>query len=201
MPAEMSIGLENQVGSVGTDERAALMPHGLFGMAIFVIAEVMFFAGMISAFLIVKAAASSWPPLGQPRLPIEETAINSLALLASGFFLILAHRAFHRGERDAMRRPLWLTLFLGGFFVLFQGAEWVALLGQGLTLTSSSLGSFFYLVVGAHGIHAVAALVLLGVAMVRLRGGWLSPGMFGAAETLWFFVVAVWPVLYLVVYL
>ena len=197
----MGIRLENQVGAVGASEKGALIPHGLFGMGIFVIAEVMFFAGMISAFLIVKAAASEWPPLGQPRLPIEETAINSLALLVSGFFLILAHRAFHRGDREGMRRPLWLTLFLGGFFVLFQGVEWVALLGQGLTLTSSSLGSFFYLVVGVHGIHAVAALVLLGVATVRLRSGWLSPGMFGAAEALWFFVVAVWPVLYLVVYL
>jgi cytochrome c oxidase subunit 3 len=61
------------------------MPHGLFGMAIFVISEIMFFAGMISAFLIVKAAATSWPPLDQPRLPVEETAINTLALLASGF--------------------------------------------------------------------------------------------------------------------
>lgn len=186
---------------VGPGNKPALVPHGLFGMVIFVIAEVMFFAGMISAFLIVKAAASVWPPPGQPRLPLEETAINSLALLASGFFLILAHRAFHRGDRDGMRRPMWITLFLGSFFVLFQGAEWVALLGQGLTITSSSLGSFFYLIVGVHGIHALAALVLLGVATARLRRGWLSPGMFGAAEALWFFVVAVWPVLYLVVYL
>ena len=177
------------------------MPHGLFGMAIFIISEIMLFAGMISAFLIVKAAATSWPPLDQPRLPIEETAINSLALLGSGFFLVLAHRAFHRGDRAGMSRPLWITLFLAGFFVVFQGAEWVALLSQGLTLTSSSLGSFFYLIVGIHGIHTVVALTLLGVAMARLRRGRLSPGMFGAAEALWFFVVAVWPVLYLVVYL
>jgi heme/copper-type cytochrome/quinol oxidase subunit 3 len=201
MATEMSIRGGKPMEPVGPGDKPSLVPHGLFGMVIFVIAEVMFFAGMISAFLIVKAAALAWPPLDQPRLPIEETAINSLALLASGFFLILAHRAFHRGDRDGMRRPMWITLFLGGFFVLFQGAEWVALLGQGLTLTSSSLGSFFYLIVGVHGIHAIAALVLLAVATARLRSGWLSPGMFGAAEALWFFVVAVWPVLYLVVYL
>ncbi len=47
----------------------------------------------------------------------------------------------------------------------------------------------------------MATRTLLGVAMFRLRRGWLSPGMFGAAEALWFFVVGVWPVLYLVVYL
>lgn len=178
-----------------------MIPHGLFGMLIFVIAETMFFAGMISAFLIIKAVAPIWPPLDQPRLPVEETALNSLALLASGFFLILAHRAFHKGDRDSMRRPLWIALFLGTFFVLFQGGEWVALLRQGLTLTSSSLGAFFYLIVGIHALHAVAAIVLLGVAAQRLSRGWLTPGLFGAAEALWFFVVGVWPILYLVVYL
>jgi cytochrome c oxidase subunit 3 len=170
-------------------------------MVIFVIAEIMFFAGMISAFLIIKAASSVWPPLDQPRLPVEETALNSVALLASGVFLFLAHRAFHRGDRSSMRRPMWIALALGSFFVLFQGAEWMALLQQGLTLTSSSLGSFFYLIVGVHALHAVAALVLLGVAAARLTRGWLTPGLFGAAETLWFFVVGIWPIVYLVVYL
>lgn len=197
----MNIRAPESLDPVETDPRSGRIPHGLFGMVIFVIAEIMFFAGMISAFLIIKAGSSIWPPLDQPRLPVEETALNSLALLASGVFLFLAHRAFHRGDRSSMRRPMWIALALGSFFVLFQGVEWIALLQQGLTLTSSSLGSFFYLVVGVHALHAVAALILLGVASLRLSRGWLTPGLFGAAEALWFFVVGVWPVLYLVVYL
>ena len=144
-----------------------MVPHGLFGMLVFVVAEIMFFAGLISAFVVIKAGSVVWPPPNQPRLPVEETALNTLALLASGFFLILAHRAFHRGDRESTRRPLWLALALGAFFVLFQGAEWVAMLGQGLTLTSSSLGSFFYMIVGVHALHAVAALVLLAVAAIE----------------------------------
>ena len=84
---------------------------------------------------------------------------------------------------------------------LFQGYEWVQLINEGLTLSSSALGSFFYLMVGMHALHAVGALGLLGYATLRLRGGWLTPSLFGAAEVFWFFVVGVWPVLYLVVYL
>ncbi|MCS5657062.1 MAG: cytochrome c oxidase subunit 3, partial [Dehalococcoidia bacterium] len=127
----MSIRGPESLEPVETDRRSGVIPHGLFGMVIFVIAEIMFFAGLISAFLIIKAASSVWPPLDQPRLPVEETALNSVALLASGFFLFLAHRAFHRGDRSSMRRPMWIALALGCFFVLFQGAEWVALLKQG----------------------------------------------------------------------
>src|SRR4029450_3339315 len=72
-----------------TDPRPRpVIPSAVLGMLIFVGTEVMLFAGMISAFLILRAtAAGAWPPPGQPRLPLEETAINTLALLASGFML------------------------------------------------------------------------------------------------------------------
>jgi heme/copper-type cytochrome/quinol oxidase subunit 3 len=170
-------------------------------MILFVLAEGMLFAGLISAFEIMHSAAIVWPPPDQPRLPIEATAFNSLVLLASGFYLHRAHKAFHRGDRGNMLRPMSISLGLGAFFVLFQGFEWVQLINEGLTLSSSSLGSFFYLMVGMHALHAVGAIGLLGYATSRLRSGWLTPGLFGATEVLWFFVVAVWPILYAVVYL
>ena len=90
---------------------------------------------------------------------------------------------------------------LGAFFVLFQGWEWVQLLGEGLTLQSSSLGSFFYLIVGMHALHAVAALLVLFWVASRLRQGFLASSQLATAEVFWYFVVGVWPVLYLVVYL
>ncbi len=178
-----------------------LIPNGLFGMMLFVLAEAMLFAGLISAFEIMHSGAMVWPPPNQPRLPIAATAFNTVALLASGVFLYRAHQAFHRGDRSTMLQPMMIALGLGTFFILFQGFEWVQLIREGLTLSSSSLGSFFYLMVGMHAAHAVAAIALLGHATLRLRGGWLTPSLFGAAEVLWFFVVGVWPILYGVVYL
>jgi cytochrome c oxidase subunit III len=74
------------------------------------------------------------------------------------------------------------------------------LIRQGLTLTSSNHGSFFYLIVGMHGAHVVAGLLFLSWAWWRLRGGFLSSSAFGAVQVFWFFVVGLWPVLYLLVY-
>jgi cytochrome c oxidase subunit 3 len=85
--------------------------------------------------------------------------------------------------------------------VTFQGAEWVRLIGQGLTLTSSSLGSFFYLIIGLHALHAVAAVALLAHASLGLRRGGLAPGQLATAAVFWYFVVGVWPALYFRVYL
>jgi cytochrome c oxidase subunit 3 len=170
------------------------------GMLIFVIVEVMVFAALISAFSIIRASAIIWPPLGQPRLPLEETAINTAALLASGVLLVVARRRFAHNPLRA-RPPLLFAMLLGAFFVVFQGAEWLALIGEGLTLSSSSLGSFFYLIVGLHALHAAAALGLLAYTWRLLGRGWLASSQLAAAEVFWYFVVGLWPVLYLVVYL
>ena len=185
---------------VSDSRRTRVVANGVLGMLVFVMTEIMFFAGLVSAFTIVRSSALVWPPPGQPRLPLEETALNTLALLASGGMLFAARRVYRRDPRRA-RTPLLAAMLLGAFFVVFQGAEWVALIREGLTLTSSTLGSFFYLIVGVHALHAVAALGVLAAAWWRLQRGWLPSGLLGAAEVFWYFVVGVWPVLYWRVYL
>ena len=184
-----------------SDPRARpILPSPILGMLIFVIAEMMMFAGLMSAFSIVKAGALGWPPPGQPRLPVEATALNTAVLLASAAFLYVANRTYAR-NRNLAKRPLFTAMGLGAFFVSFQGYEWVSLIRQGLTLTSSNHGSFFYLIVGMHGLHAIAGLSVLGWAALQLSRGRLAPSSFAATQVFWYFVVGLWPVLYFMVYL
>ena len=92
------------------------------------------------------------------------------------------------------------SILLGIGFVTLQGLEWARMLGQGLTLTSSLIGSFFYLIIGCHALHVVISLGLLAWCWASLMAGKLRPSRFGAAQLFWYFVVLVWPVLWLVVY-
>jgi cytochrome c oxidase subunit 3 len=177
-----------------------VISNGVLGMSLFILTEIMFFAGMISSFSIVRASAAIWPPPDQPRLPLEETALNTLALLLSGVFLFLAQRRFDK-DRQSARTPLIIAIALGTFFVVFQGWEWTSMLAQGLTVTSSILGSFFYLIVGVHALHAIAAIVLLIRSWRRLESGWLQPSQLATAAVLWYFVVGAWPVVFWRVYL
>lgn len=181
--------------------RAPILPNGVLGMLIFVASEVMFFSGLISAFVIGKSnAIGGWPPPGQPRLPVEETALNTAALLASGVVLYFANRAFLKGSANT-RRLLLISIALGGFFVVFQGAEWVALIREGLTVTSGQLGGFFYLLVGAHALHVAAGFFVLLYTYRRLARNDLDRFTFWPAQIFWYFVVGVWPILYWQVYL
>jgi heme/copper-type cytochrome/quinol oxidase subunit 3 len=182
--------------------RRGFTDHALFGMAVFVFTEIMLFAGFISAYVIVRNAAPPglWPPPDQPRLPFERTALNTAALLASGVLVWVAHRGARRRGPAGARLPLSLGLLLGALFVALQGAEWASLLKQGLTLSSSQVGSFFYLIIGVHAVHAVCALGVLAWCWAGLLAGQFRPARFGAAQLLWYFVVLVWPALWLLVY-
>ena len=103
-------------------EKKQLISDGVLGMLVFVFVEIMLFAGFISAFVIIKSRAvgSVWPPVNQPRLPVESTAVNTLALIASGVVLLIAHRAYLRAKRSdgdgAMRRGPGRTRGFGGLF-------------------------------------------------------------------------------------
>ena len=185
--------------------RNEVLPSPVLGMMIFIGTEVMFFCGLISAFLVIRAGTAFWPPPGQPRLPVEATAFNTLVLLASGVTVFLAGRALAAPDGAARARKLaGLTILLGAFFVLFQGYEWVRLLDFGLRLSSSLYGGLFYVIIGAHAFHVMAALAFLAwvwVNMIEGEQGEAGAHLFAAARLFWYFVVAVWPVLYGLVYL
>ena len=180
-----------------------LADNGTLGMALFVFTEVMLFTGVLSAFAIVKAAVGPgmWPPADQPRLPIERTALNTAALLASGITLFLAGPRMRARGAAAGLPLLGGTLALGALFVALQGAEWLALLRHGLTLRSSQLGSFFYVIVGAHALHAIVAIAALALVFGAAARDRLKQSRLGAVTLFWYFVVLLWPVLYTVVYL
>lgn len=181
--------------------RRPVVPSAVLGTLFFVVAEVMFFAGAISAFTISKARAlpGTWPMPGQPRLPAEATGLNTALLLLSGVVLFFAHRQYKQRSPNAH----WVTLAawaLGAGFVALQGVEWAQLLAHGMTLTSSPLGAFFHLIVGGHALHAVVALGALGMSWVQMKRGTLTPGFFFGTQTFWYFVVLLWPVIYVRVY-
>lgn len=182
--------------------REPLVPSIILGMLIFVISEAMLFAALLSAFMVIKAGSPNWtPPLGV-SLPINATAFNTAVLFTSGVFLLLACRALHQANDWQRARVLtgWATL-LGLFFVAFQGIEWSRLLYHGMTLTSGVFGACFYLLIGCHALHAIAAVIALLKQFLRFRPQHMNPHSFYAVAIFWSFVVGVWPVLYILVYL
>lgn len=186
------------------EARAPLVPSAMIGLALFVATEAMFFGGLISAFIVLRAGeAAGWPPPGQPRLPVLVTAASTAVLLLSAVTMQLAVSRLRLGGRRHLR---WLaaTAALGTVFLAVQGFEWVRLVGFGLTMRSSVFGGAFYTLIGSHGAHVLGALcALLWVWRRAVQGHYTQERTLGLrlCRLYWFFVVGVWPVLYGLVYL
>jgi heme/copper-type cytochrome/quinol oxidase subunit 3 len=184
--------------------RRPILDNARLAVLFFIGAEVMFFAGLISAYLVLRLAAPVWPPPLQPRLPVLVTGLNTLVLLASSLAMVWAGRARARGDGAGLVRWLGATAALGAVFLLVQGYEWVRLVHFGLTLSSGAYGSTFYTLIGAHAAHVVGALVWLAVIVVLASGGRFAGGRTAAVRACaiyWHFVVGLWPILYVTVYL
>ncbi|HSA59147.1 MAG TPA: heme-copper oxidase subunit III [bacterium] len=175
-----------------------------FGMLLFLAAEAMFFAGLVSAYWVLRAQVLPWPPAGQPRLPVAVTGVNTVILLLSGLALWRSRAALKKGCRLCVAGSIGLAGLGGLVFLGVQGYEWSRLIRFGLTTVRNIYGGLFYAVIGAHAVHVVAGLCLLLFCFFRaVRGAYTEEkaGALAACRMYWLFVVAVWPVLYAIVYL
>ena len=181
-----------------------VIPNAVLGMLFFLGAEVMFFAGLISAFLVLRASVETWPPVDQPRLPVVAAAVNTFVLLLSAETMRRARAAIGRGRPDGLRRWLAVTTVLAVTFLVVQGMQWIRLLRHGLGATSGAYGATFYTLTGAHALHVLAGVGVLSAVLWQALRGRCSGEHHAAVEACglyWFFVAGIWPLLYGLVYL
>jgi heme/copper-type cytochrome/quinol oxidase subunit 3 len=174
------------------------------GMLMLIAAETMLFTGLIGAFLVFRFGSVTWPPLDQPRLPIGITAVNTVILLLSGYTMYRAITAIGQGNQQRFINGLLETTLLGVMFLSVQGSEWIRLIRYGFTLSDGTYGSTFYTLIGCHGLHVLGAIIWLLAVLVGARQGRYSAQNRTSVEICgmyWYFVVALWPFLFTLVYL
>ncbi len=108
-------------GKSGIPPGESPINKSLLGLLMFVGSEIMFFGGLISSFLILRAGTVTWPPVEQPRLPIAVTGLNTLFLLFSGYTMYRAVKAIRRGNLSVLVKWLYATAVLGAIFLTVQG--------------------------------------------------------------------------------
>ena len=180
-------------GQAGPLERRHRIYRAQVGTVLFILSEIMLFAGLSSVFVVVRDRFLEWPPSDLPRYPVEITLINTVFLLASGVFNWLFRRrpAVHWG---------WLAIVGGLLFVVLQGIEWIRLIQYGLTFTVSVYASIFYVIVGCHALHVLAGLLWYFVGFWAWKRTSVWQPVTEASTIFWFFVVLVWLPLYFLVF-
>ena len=191
-------------GSGGDQVEKPFISSGMIAILMIIASEMMLFSGLIGTFLIYRMSAAFWPPPSLPRLPIAVTWVNTVVLLSSAATMTLALRAVHRSRQRLTRRYLLATLALGMTFLAVQGSEWIRLVAHGLKLSSGAYGGTFYILIGCHGAHVTAGVIWLAcVVWLAMGGRYNSRNAHGIelCAAYWYFVCAVWPLLFGLVYL
>ena len=172
------------------------------GTIVWLSSELMFFAGLFAMYFTARAQANEWPP-APTELNLALAVPVTLVLIASSFTCQMGVFAAERGDVYGLRRWYVVTFVMGLFFVLGQGYEYVNLVREGTTLSSSAYGSVFYLTTGFHGLHVIGGLVAFVFLLMRTRMTKFTPAQATAAIVVsyyWHFVDIVWIALFATIY-
>ena len=179
--------------------------HGdfrLFGLATFLVADGMTFAGFFAAYLTFKAV-NPLPDGAIYELELPLPILNTVLLLVSSATFHRAGKALLQGATQRCRRWLLITGGLGLAFLVSQMLEYFTL---PFGLTDNLYASTFFAATGFHGLHVTlgAIMILIVWWQARPKGGRITseaPFPLEAAELYWHFVDGIWVILFVILYL
>ncbi|CAI8263972.1 MULTISPECIES: cytochrome c oxidase subunit 3 [Prochlorococcus] len=188
------------------DEHAELgeehADHRMFGLATFLVADGMTFAGFFVAYLTFRAVNPLLPDaVYELELPLP--TLNTVLLLVSSATFHRAGQALKRNQSGQCQRWLFITAGLGLAFLASQMVEYFTL---PFGLTDNLYASTFYAVTGFHGLHVTLGTIMILIVWWQAR----SPGgrvtsenhfPLEAAELYWHFVDGIWVILFIIFYL
>jgi len=175
--------------------------RGKVAMAGLIIAESAIFTIFVVAYLFYVGKSLSGPTPGQV---LETPIFYTICLLSSSLTIHLATKLLARDRVGAFVALWLLTIALGGLFLYGTGQEWHRLIYKdGLTISTNLFGTTYYSLVGLHGFHVTAGLVMLLIVAIFALAGRVRVEQSHRVEVLamyWHFVDAVWVVVFTVVY-
>ena len=194
-PAIDSHGHEEQ----GHEEHA---DHRMFGLATFLVADAMTFAGFFAAYLTFKAV-NPLPEGAIYELELPLPILNTVLLLVSSATFHKAGQAIRQNLQGRCRNWLLVTAGLGLAFLVSQMVEYFTL---PFGLTDNLYASTFFAATGFHGLHVTlgALMILIVWWQARANGGRVTAENhfpLEAAELYWHFVDGIWVILFVILYL
>ena len=187
------------------------------GMWVFLVTEVMFFGGLLMAYLLYRVwYPEAWSE-GSLELDIMLGGINTVVLILSSLTMALAVRSAQTGAQRPTVYWLLITMALGLTFLVIKFFEYEHKFelnhvpGRNFVFEGPHADqveiflSLYFSLTGLHALHMVVGFVLLSVIAVMAWRGRFSPEWYTPVELsglYWHFVDIVWiflfPLLYLV---
>ncbi|HMM95871.1 heme-copper oxidase subunit III [Phycicoccus sp.] len=187
------------------------------GTMVWLSSELMFFAALFAFYFTLRGHLPDLWKDHAATLNVPYATLNTIILVVSSVWCQLGVLQAERGvvARPAgtsllkvstwgMREWYVLTYVFGAVFIAGQVFEYATLVTEGITLSSDSYGSIFYLATGFHGMHVtgglIAFLLILGRTFTTRRYSHAQATGAVVTSYYWHFVDVVWIALFLMIY-
>ena len=179
------------------------IPAKKMAMWLFIIADTATFAACLVAYGFLRNATPNWP---RPFHSIGNLGLMTFILLSSSLTMLIGIHSARAGNKSAALRWTLITAVLGILFAILHIREWMALIGEGMTLLSnpwgtSLFGAAFYSITGLHLTHVAGGVIALIVIGLRYKGGRYNADDLEILGLYWHFVDLVWMFVVPLVYL
>ena len=180
------------------------VPTNKLGMWLFLASEVMFFTGLIAAYVVLRISNPGWPgPEG--HLSVWLGTVNTFVLICSSMTMVMAFAKVQQDHRGSFRFFLVATIVLGLAFLGIKAYEYSTKLTHGIVPGTNIFWSCYYTLTGFHALHVLGGIIAnLWILSVGLRNRLSSSNAYlvELAGLYWHFVDIVWiflfPLLYLI---
>jgi cytochrome c oxidase subunit 3 len=183
------------------------------GTIVWLGSEVMFFAGLFAMYFSLRANSPAIWEVDTAKLNVPFALTNTIILVLSSFTAQFGVFAEERMQPRAtglspvkwgMVEWFFISYFMGAVFVAGQAWEYATLVSEGVSLSSNSYGSAFYITTGFHALHVtgglIAFLLVIGKTFAAKKFGHYEATSAIVVSYYWHFVDVVWIGLFLIIY-
>lgn len=173
-------------------------------MWVFILMELVVFGAGFGVFLVMRAEDPAVFIAGQAELGRGLAVINTLVLLTSGYFVLLANQRFDAAEPHRASRWLYAAAGLGAVFIGLKSIEYADKLERGLTAATNHFFQMYWILTGFHLAHVLVGIPILLYFAWRIRRG---PTSFEAdlnlqtGSAFWHMCDLIWVLLFPTIYL
>lgn len=182
--------------SLAEPHEAVTDANARLGTLYFLVAEGVFFVGLVFFAWFIRNRFASWPPPGTAAPNMALLLGNVALLLVSAGLGMAAARAERAGRGGWAQLGFLAALVTGGLFLYGQWTEYQHL--GGWHPRDDMFRTLFDSLAALHGVHVAMGLVLLAIVFTLLRMGAVGAtrrSLVRAAVWYWVFVAVTWPVL------
>lgn len=176
---------------------------GEAGVWIFIMGDMVIFALFFAVFAFYRVEQAELFTTSQSMLNVHYGALNTLILLTSSWFVVMAVDAARKQLRKESFRLFLLAFLCGAGFSTVKIIEYGEKVQSGIYLTTNDFFMYYYVFTGLHFVHVIIGMVLLGFVMRKLTKPAEASDMsfFEVGASYWHMVDVLWIILFPLIYL